>query len=291
MMSLCYLNGEFMPLADAKISVLDRGFIFGDGVYEVVPVFGRRPFRLAAHIARLVRSLQETGIRVPLSVSAWQALVRDLVARHAGEDLSVYVQVTRGAAPRNHAAPPDAEPTIFAMVSPLVAATDTLAVRAITRIDERWQRCDIKAISLLPNVLARTAAVAEGAAEAVLFRDGWLTEGAASNVFVVRGGRIHTPPHSEHILPGITRDTLVESLSGTPDAVLETTVSRDEVLHADEIWLTSSTRDLVPVSHLDGQPIGAGEPGPVYARVLAGYTRFKAADLAVVPPIPGPTAA
>jgi len=290
-MSLCYLNGDFVPLADAKISVLDRGFIFGDGVYEVIPVFGRRPFRLRAHVGRLARSLEETGISVRLSGPAWEDLLRDLVAHHDGEDLSVYVQVTRGVAPRNHAAPADVEPTVFAMVSPLAAATDAQTVRAIALVDQRWQRCDIKAISLLPNVLARTAAVAAGAYEAVLFRDGWLTEGAASNVFVVSGGRIRTPPHSGFILPGITRDTLVEALSGSPDAVLETTVSREEVLHADEVWLTSSTRDLVPVSHLDGQRIGRGEPGPVYARVLARYAQFKAADLAAVPPVPRPVAA
>lgn len=283
--TLCYLNGAFLPLGEARVSVLDRGFIFGDGIYEVIPVFGRRPFRLVAHLERLARSLRAIALADPLTRDEWLAIFHTLVSRSAGADLSIYLQITRGVAPRNHAAPADCAPTVFVMVTPLAVSHDTQPVRAVALPDLRWQRCDIKAISLLPNVMARTTAVAAGAYEAVLFRDGMLTEGAASNVFVVSNGRIRTPPHSPFILPGITRDTLVEALAGTPDAVEETAISRAEVLAADELWLTSSTRDLVPVSHLDAHRIGPTAPGAVFSRVLAAYGRFKSAELAAVTPI------
>jgi len=278
--TICYLNGEFLPLEEARVPVLDRGFIFGDGVYEVIPVFGGRPFRLAPHLSRLARSLEATGIRDPLNPEAWSKLIMTLIERNPFRDLSVYLQITRGVAPRNHAAPKDCQPTLFAMVSPTPAQTEVQPVAVATMADVRWQRCDIKAIALLPNVMARTAAVAAGAYEAVMFRDDLLTEGASSNVFVVVDGVIRTPPHSGHILPGITRDTLVEALAGTADAVQETPITRAEVMTADEIWITSSTRDLVPVETLDGQPVGQGAPGPVYRRVVQRYEAFKQRELA-----------
>lgn len=280
MSTLCYLNGEFLPLEEARIPVLDRGFIFGDGIYEVIPVFGGRPFRLQPHLARLTRSLDAVGIRDPLNAATWPRLISTLIERNSFKDLSIYLQITRGVAPRNHAAPKDCQPTLFAMVSPMPPQSEVQPVAVATMADIRWQRCDIKAIALLPNVMARTAAVAAGAYEAVLFREDLLTEGASSNVFVVVDGMLRTPPHSGHILPGITRDTLVEALAGTPDAVHESDITRAEVFAAEEIWLTSSTRDLVPVGTLDGRTVGQGAPGPVYRRVMARYEAFKQRELA-----------
>lgn len=279
-MSMCYLNGNYLPLTEARVSVLDRGFVFGDGVYEVIPVFGARPFRLAAHLARLAQSLDAVEIRAPMSAPAWQAVVHELIARNPAPDLSLYLQITRGVAERNHAAPGDCAPTVFVMASPLAKHADPGPVRVISLVDIRWQRCDIKAVSLLPNVMARSMAAQAGAYEAVLFRDGMLTEGAASNVFVISDGQIRTPPHSQYILPGITRDALVEALKDGGIMVQEVAISREEVMQASEIWLTSSTRDLIPVSHLDGRRLSAGAPGPMYRRVCSAYARFKAAELA-----------
>lgn len=277
--SVCYLNGEYLPLADARISVLDRGFIFGDGIYEVIPVFAGRAFRFSEHLTRLKRSLDAIGITGSLESQDWTALVTGLLERNALSDASIYIQITRGVAPRNHAAPKDCRPTLFAMASPLVLAAEIAPVAAISLADLRWARCDIKAISLLPNVMARTAAVEAGAYEALLFRNEFLTEGAASNVFVVKDGKILTPPHSPFILPGITRDALVEALAGSADAVAEVQVSRSVVESAEEIWLSSSTRDLVPVTTLDGKPVGDGKPGAVYRRALARYLEFKAQSI------------
>lgn len=283
-MSICYLNGAFEALAEARVSVLDRGFIFGDGIYEVIPVFARRPFRLAQHLRRLDRSLGAIGLNPPLSESAWHAMIDQLVGRNQFDDCAIYIQITRGVAPRNHAVPAAVTPTVFAMVSSMTPSAEPPPVAVITLDDFRWQRCDIKAISLLPNVMARTAATVAGAYEAVLVRDGFLTEGAASNVLVVSGGQIKTPPHSPHILPGITRDALVEALREGPDAIGETAITRAELLGADEIWLTSSTRDLVPVAALDGRALVA--PGPVFKRVNRLYAEFKAAELQGVATIP-----
>ncbi|HMM78020.1 MAG TPA: D-amino acid aminotransferase [Gammaproteobacteria bacterium] len=274
-MPLCYLDGVFLPLAEAKVSVLDRGFIFGDGVYEVIPVFGRRVLRLAEHLARLERSLAAVGIVNPLSHEQWTEILARLLDAHAGADFTVYVQLTRGVAPRLHQPPAGLPPTVFAMLNPLVPADPGIAVAAITHEDFRWQRCDIKSTSLLANVLLRQAAAAAGAAEAILVRDGLVTEGAASNVFVVADGRLRTPPLSQYLLPGITRDLLIELLAGGPDAVLETDITAAELRRADEIFLTSSGRELTPVSHLDGQSIGSTCPGPVFRRVVRRYAEFK----------------
>lgn len=274
-MSLCYLNGEWLPLAEAKISVLDRGFIFGDGVYEVIPVFGGQVLRLDQHLARLGRSLDAIGIVNPLSPAHWREMLEQLLASQSGIDFTLYVQLTRGVAPRNHLPPLDVAPTVFAMATPLTPVDPELTVRAITHEDFRWQRCDIKSTSLLANVLLRQAAASAGAAEAILVRDGLVTEGAASNVFAVIDGHLRTPPLSSHLLPGVTRDLLVELLADTPDAVLETDITRAELARADEIFLASSGRELAAVSHLDDHPVGTAAPGPVFRRVVQRYAEFK----------------
>jgi D-alanine transaminase len=273
------LNGRFLDLADAQVSVLDRGFIFGDGVYEVIPVFARRPFRLPQHFARLVRSLTAIGITPPFSEATWRAMIEELVSRSAFDDCSVYLQITRGVAPRNHAAPDTLTPTVFGMASSLAVSVAPEPVAAVTLEDLRWQRCDIKAISLLPNVMARTAATTAGAYEAILIRDGVVTEGAASNVFVISDGRIKTPPLSGFILPGITRDALIDALRVSSDAIVETEITRADLFAADEVWLASSTRDLVPVATLDGHPFKSAAPGPIFRRVNARYAEFKMAEL------------
>lgn len=277
-MSLCYLDGEFLPLVEAKVSVLDRGFILGDGVYEVVPVFAGRPFRLEGHLARFERSLAAIRIPPPLTRQKWTGVIERLVAHHGGGEQTIYLQVTRGAAPRNHLPPPDIAPTVLAMSNPLTPVDWNIPVKAVLREDFRWTRCDIKSISLLANVLLRQEAAAAGAHEAILVRDGRVTEGASSNVFVVCGGRIRTPPLSRFLLPGVTRDLLLELLAGGSDAVLECEITREALLAADEVWLASSGRELAPVSHIEEQRIGTDCPGPVFARVAARYAEYKRAS-------------
>lgn len=274
-MPICYLNGKFLALEDARVSVLDRGFIFGDGVYEVVPVFNGKPLRLAAHLARLQRSLRAVGIRDPLSREAWTRVITRLIRENAGADQSVYLHVTRGAAPRNHAPPPDLAPTVFAMSDSIDADPNPPPVDVITMPDIRWTRCDIKAISLLPNVMFRSWAQRAGAYEAVLLRDGQVTEGAASNVFIVHDEQIKTPPQSNHLLPGVTRDLLIEILAKTEYAVRETAISESALAAATEVWLTSSTREILPVRAIDGRVVGDGTTGMVTARVREIYTRYK----------------
>ncbi len=274
-MPLCYLDGEYLPLHEARVSVLDRGFIFGDGVYEVVPVFAGRPFRLDAHLERFERSLAAIGITPPLSRAAWTTLIERLVAHHGGGEQTIYMQITRGVAPRNHLPPPGVAPTVFAMSNPLVPVDWDSPVRVVLREDFRWTRCDIKSISLLANVLLRQEAAAAGAHEVILVRDGLVTEGAASNVFIVSDGRIRTPPLSTHLLPGVTRDLLIELLADGADAVVEGDITRADLLAADEVWLCSSGRELAPVSVIDDQHIGPTCPGPVFARVAALYATCK----------------
>ena len=280
---IVYLNGEFMPLAEARVPVLDRGFIFGDGVYEVAPVYGRVPFRWTQHHARLVRNLGKLRIDDPMDAAGWRGLVDALVARHPWDDQFVYVQVTRGVAKRDHAFPKGVRPTVFAMSSPLPpipAEQIELGVATITLPDERWLHCDIKSISLLGNVLARQAAVDAVAAECVMFRDGWLTEGSSSNVWVVRDGRVLAPPRDNLILEGI-RYGLLEALCAAEGVPFEVRpIARDEVTSADELMLSSATKEVLPITRLDGRPVGAGVPGPVYRRLHAAYQRAKAASTA-----------
>lgn len=275
-----YLNGRFLPIEEASVPVLDRGFIFGDGVYEVVPVYQRRPFRWPHHLARLARSLAKIGIANPMTDAQWTALVGELVARHGWDDQFVYIQVTRGVAKRDHAFPAGVTPTVFAMSSEFrqpPAEQREQGVAAISLPDERWHHCDIKSTSLLGNVLAKQAAVEAGAAECIMFRDGFMTEGSASNVWVVRHGTVFGAPPNNLILEGI-RVGLVGELCAAEGIPLEVRrILREEVFAADELMISSATKELLPVTRLDGQPVGDGKPGPVFRRLLAAYQRAKAA--------------
>jgi len=279
-MKLVYLNGEFLPPDTAKVSVFDRGFIFGDGIYEYIPVFGRRLFRLAQHLARLAASLREVHIANPIPVPQWREIFERLVAGNREDDQSIYIHVTRGVAPRDHGFPENATPTVFAYAQPLRYPTaEQLArgVAVITARDIRWGRCDIKAIALLANALLRQQAIEAGAVEAVLLRDGFVTEGAACNIFIVNGGRAITPPKGPFILPGITRDLVLELTRAHGVPCEERAVSADELRAAEEIWLTSSSREILPITRLDGRAIGTGKPGPLHARVFALYRDYKRA--------------
>jgi D-alanine transaminase len=275
-----FLNGEFLPIEQARVPVLDRGFIFGDGIYEVVPVYAGRPFRLPQHLARLSRSLAAVGMANPRDAAGWSALVGELVARHPWPDQFVYIQVTRGVAKRDHAFPKDATPTVFAMSSefaPLPQAVRDAGVAVISLPDERWLHCDIKSTSLLGNVLARQAAVEAGAFECAMFRDGYLTEGSASNIWVVRDGTVLCPPRDRLILEGI-RVGLIEELCASAGIPLDVRrITREEVRAADELLLSSATREVLAITTLDGEPVGAGRPGPVYARLYAAYQAAKQA--------------
>ncbi len=275
---MVFLNGQFLALEEAKIPVLDRGFIFGDGVYELVPVYSRVAFRLDEHLARLERSLGETRIRNPYARSQWRDLVYRLVDAQAFDDQGVYFQVTRGVAKRDHAFPKDAEPTVFMMSNPLVTPPKEVVQRgaaAVSAQDNRWLRCDIKSISLVGNCLLRQLSAEEGAVETILFRDGRLTEASASNVFVVKQGAILSPAKSNLILPGITYDVVCElaRANGLPLELRD--VAEAEVRSADELWVSSSSKEVLPVVSLDGRRVGEGRPGPVFARMYQLYQEFK----------------
>lgn len=278
--SLCYLNGNYVPLASASIPVLDRGFIFGDGIYEVVPAYHKRPFRLEQHLNRLQRSLTEVRIENPHSRGEWRAIIDRLIGSSPAEDLVVYMQVTRGVAKRDFAFPAGVAPTVFAMTSPLTrpgAAQRDGGLRAISVPDLRWLRCDIKSVSLLGAVLARQQAAERGLDEVVQHRDGRLTEGSASNVWVVKAGRVLAPPRDNLILEGI-RYGFVQELCEQAAIPFEVRViSMDEVRSADELMLSAATRELLPIVELDGHRIGDGRPGPVYRQLRRGYDAAIAA--------------
>lgn len=267
-----YLNGEYLPLADAKISVLDRGFLFGDGVYEVIPAYAGKLFRLEDHLTRLDNSLKSIRLQNPHSHEQWHTILSALLKE--GQDQSVYLQITRGFAPkRDHAFPQDITPTVFAMVSGITPHSDPdNGVKAISMEDSRWKLCDTKAITLLANVLLRQAAVDNGCAEAILFKDGYLTEGAASNVFAVIDGVLMTTPKSPAILPGITRDVILEIARKNNIPCSEQAISKADIQKASELWITSSTREIIPVVELDAEKIADGKPGPVWK---AFYTLFQ----------------
>lgn len=278
MSEIVYLNGEFMPLDEARIPVLDRGFVFGDGVYEVIPVYSRRPFRLPEHLVRLQNSLDGIRLANPHSTAEWTKLIHDMVARNDGDDQSVYLQVTRGVARRDHAFPKDVKQTVFLMSGPLVTPAADLVERGVPAVsanDFRWLKCDVKSVSLLGNCLLKQEAVDAGAAETILFRDGYLTEASASNVFVVRKGVILAPPKNHLVLPGITYDVVLELAAKhrLPCEVRE--VSEKEVRTADEVWVTSSTKEVLAVTQLDGRPVGTGQPGAVFRRMHALYQEYK----------------
>ena len=275
---MVFLNGTFLPLEDAKIPVLDRGFIFGDGVYELVPVYSRVPFRLDEHLARLERSLAEVRIRNPYSRAQWREIIFKLIDGQGFDDQGIYFQVTRGVAKRDHAFPKDAQPTVFMMSSPLVNPPSELVesgASAVSAQDNRWLRCDIKSISLIGNCLLRQASAESGAAETVLFRNGVLTEASASNVFAVKGGVILSPAKNNLILPGITYDVVSELARANAMPMEFRDVSEAEVRNADELWVTSSSKEVLPIVQLDGRRIGEGRPGPVFRRMYRLYQEFK----------------
>jgi len=276
--SMCYLNGEYLPLDEAKVSVLDRGFIFGDGVYEVIPVFNNKLFRINEHLTRLQNSLDAIKVSNPNTNNMWCDILNKLVSQHVDSELSVYIQVTRGVAPRDHAFPDAGNTTVFIMANPMQAvATDVIenGIEAITLDDIRWQFCNIKAISLLPNILLKQQAVEKGATEAILIRDGNVSEGTASNAFIVKNGVITTPPKTSMLLPGITRDLVVELAHQHNLPCEEKAITESELRLADEIWLTSSTKDIVAVTQLDKQQIGNRKPGEIYRKMLGLFQDFK----------------
>ncbi len=262
-----YLNGEYLPLSEAKVSVLDRGFLFGDGVYEVIPAYAGRLFRLEDHIVRLNNSL--AGIRLPLSysVAEWQAIFQPML--DSSKDQYIYLQITRGyAAKRDHGFPEQILPTVFAMCSEIKPFAGRVnGIKAVTLDDTRWQMCNIKAITLLANILLRQEALDTDCAEALLVKDGYVTEGAASNLFAVIDGVLVTPAKNHEILPGITRDVILELAAANHVAYREDVISLEQLKAASEVWVTSSTREIVPVIELDGVAVGEGKPGPVWHTV------------------------
>jgi D-alanine transaminase len=275
---MVFLNGQFLPIEEARVPVLDRGFIFGDGVYELIPVYSRAPFRMDEHLARLEKSLAAVRIKNPYSREKWREILLALIARQPWDDQGVYLQVTRGVAKRDHAFPAGVEPTVFAMCNPLVNPPRELVEKgaaAVSAVDYRWHRCDIKSISLIGNCLLRQVSADAGAAETILFRDGKLTEASASNVFVAKNGLLLSPPKSNLILPGITYDVVVEIAQAVKIPLEFRDVTEAEVRGADEVWLTSSSKEILAVVTLDGKPVGDGKPGPLFRRAWQGYQEFK----------------
>jgi D-alanine transaminase len=278
MNDIVHLNGKFMPIEEAHIPVLDRGFIFGDGVYEVIPAYSKHPFRLAEHLKRLQYSLDKIRIPNPHSDAEWTQLVNEIIRRNSDDDQSVYLQITRGVAKRDHAFPKGVTPTVFLMSTPLVTPAPALVdsgVACISAQDYRWLNCDIKSVSLLGNCLLRQLSADVGATETILFRDGKLTEASSSNVFVVKNGVLLTPPKDNFVLPGITYDVVLEIARAREFEVEVRAVTEDEVRSADEIWVTSSTKEVLAVTTLDGKPVGDGRPGPLFRRMHALYQQFK----------------
>jgi D-alanine transaminase len=276
---MVFLNGKFLPIEQAMVPVLDRGFIFGDGVYELIPVYSRVPFRMDEHLARLERSLASVRIRNPYSRERWREIILQLVAKQPWEDQGIYFQVTRGVAKRDHAFPAGVEPTVFIMANPLVNPPRELVEQggsAVTAMDNRWLRCDIKSISLIGNVLLRQVSADAGAQETILFRDGKLTEASASNVFIVKRGVLLSPPKSNLILPGITYDVVAEIAQAAKIPLEFRDISEAEVRGADEVWVTSSSKEILAIVTLDGKPVGEGSPGPLFKRAFALYQEFKA---------------
>ena len=279
-MITAYVDGAYLPLAEARVSPMDRGFLFGDGAYEVIPVYSRRAFRLDEHVARLANTLAAMRLANPHSADEWKAIILEIVARNPWDDQSVYLQVTRGAdTKRNHAFPgPEVKPTVFLMSEPLVTpSAEQLAtgIAAVSAADIRWLRCDLKTVSMLANCLLRQHAIDHGCMETVLFRDSFLTEGAASSIFVCKDGVLLVPPKSHLMLPGITYDVVLELARshGMKHEVRE--VLEAEVRSADELWMTSSTKEVLPITSLDGRAVGDGKPGPMGRQMYAWYQDFK----------------
>ncbi len=282
----CYLNGHYQPLSQTSVNVMDRGFIFGDGIYEVVPVYAQRLFRFDEHMARLSRSLSKLRITNPHSREQWLALCRSLMASTfeatGATDQLVYIQVTRGVAPRDHVMPPGLTPTVFMMANPMKQASAEqrhAGVACTTARDFRWERGDIKSTSLLGNVLARQMSADHGAIETIMFRDGYLTEAAASNVWIVHEGALLGPPKSDHVLEGIRVELLRELCEDCGVAYNLRPIPEADVMSADEVMLSSATKEVLPVTRIDNEMVGhgalRGKPGPVYARLHEAYQRAK----------------
>lgn len=276
-----YLNGTMTPLSEAKISVLDRGFIFGDGIYEVIPVYDRKPFRPLQHLARFFRGIESVGIRNPYDEARWLTLINDVVQAAPTDDQLAYLQVTRGVAPRTHAFPAtEPTPTVFIMSNPLIPPTADMlekGVACVTMEDKRWLRCEIKSISLLGNVLAAQNAAEHHANETIQFRDGSLTEGSSSNVWIVKDGALIGPPKDNLILEGIRYHLMEELCAADRIPFHSRRITRNEVFAADEVLLSSAAKEIMPVSTIDGQPIGNGRPGPIYKKLYAAYQLAKRA--------------
>jgi D-alanine transaminase len=275
---ICYLNGEFQNLREARVSPLDRAFLFGYSVYDVLPVFEGRMFRFREHLDRLARSLKEIGMPVPHTHAQWLEILDDLIARNGGGDMYVYVQVTRGMEyGRNHAFPAQVVPGIFAMAAPLPPLSDEIranGVSAITVEDFRWGRCDIKSTALLANVLMKQRAAEAGTQEAIIVRDGDVMEGSSTSIFVVKDGKIATPPNSNRILPGTTREVALELADGAMSVTIRR-IGIDELRAADEVWISAATRDVLPVTRIDGRPVGSGKPGPLWQRMNESFNALR----------------
>lgn len=284
-MGLVYLNGEYLPAEEARVPVMDRAYLFGDAIYEVVPAFNGRLFAVDEHFDRLDRSLAEVRMKNPLSRAEWTAIFARLLEANGGGHMGVYLQVSRGVAPlRDHVFSPDIAPSVFVMANPvkttLMSVDDLKPISAILCEDIRWHRCDIKATALLANVLLKQQAMDAGAYEAILVRDGHALEGAASNLFVVLDGVVRTAPNGPEILGGITRNVLLDIAPAAGLACREEAVTTFELARASEIWMTSSTREIMPVTVLDGKPVGDGDIGPVCRRMAEAYLRRKHAFMA-----------
>lgn len=277
-LALCYLDGEYVALRDARISPLDRGFLFGDSVYEVLPAYSGRMFLFAEHFDRLARSLGEIRLQNPHTHDEWRGILEQLIARNGGGDMYVYLQVTRGMEyGRNHGFPSVIKPTVFAMVSPLPVFTDqqrTAGLSAITVEDFRWGRCDIKTTALLANVLMKQQAIDAGANESLIVRDGEVLEGSSTSVFIVSGGVLITPPNSHRILPGTTRDAALSLATGVMPVEIRS-IPIEELRAADEVWISAATRDVLPVTSVDGAPIGTGKPGPTWTRLSESFKSLR----------------
>lgn len=274
-----FLDGEFVDRDAAAISPFDRGFLYGDGIYEMIACYEGHLFRLQDHLARLERSLREVCMHNPHDREHWRKRLRELVARNGGGNMNVYVQVTRGARPeRDHRFPADAVPTVFAMCQPangVSAGQLEAGLRAITIDDNRWARCDIKTTSLMANILLRQAAEDAGAHETLLLRDGLAMEFSASSVFVARDGKVRTPPNSQRLLPGVTAIAVREAVRAEGMPLEECDIPESLLRDADEIWLASTTREVMPVTTLDDKPVGDGRPGPLWARAHRAFQSLK----------------
>lgn len=276
---LVYLNGALTPLSEAKIPVLDRGFIFGDGIYEVIPIFGRKMFRAEQHMARLFRSLAAIQIANPHSKEEWMALIDQVVKAQPADDQMVYLQITRGVAKRAHAFPAASTPTVFIMSNPIVlpsAAAREAGVACVSMEDKRWLRCEIKSISLLGNVLAAQNAAEHDAVECIQFRDGFLSEASSSNVWIVKDGVLAGPPKDNLILEGIRYGLIEELCAAGGIKFAMRRVTRAEVFDADEVLLSSATKEVLAVTSIDGKQIGNGKPGPIGKQLYEGYQAAKA---------------